>query len=58
MIWVDKKNYADPKAIPQIEFIGQLKNIDCINADGAESTFVLTLLEKLKETKKEFSIKS
>ena len=38
-----------------IEFVGLKKNSDHINADGAESTFVLTILEKSKETKIEFS---
>ena len=40
---------ADPKAIQQIEFVGQLKNIDGINADGAESMFILTILKKNKK---------
>ena len=31
---------ADPKAIQQIEFIGQLKNIDGINADRTQSMFI------------------
>ena len=45
---------ADPKAIEQIEFIGQLKNPD--NAIIAiESMFVLTILEKIKERKLKFS---
>ena len=39
---------ADPKAILQIEFIGQLKNEDGINADETQSMFVLTILEKIK----------
>ena len=46
---------ADPKAIPQTEFIGQLKNEDGINADGTESMFVLTILENIKEIKLKFS---
>ena len=45
----------DPKAIQQIEFVRQLKNINCINADGAESTFVLTISWKIKETSSKFS---
>ena len=32
-----KELNADRKAIQQIEFGGQLKNVDGINADGAES---------------------
>ena len=46
---------ADPKAIQQIEFVWQLKNKDDINADGAESVFILTILEKIKETRFQFS---
>ena len=37
---------ANPKEIQQIEYVGQLQNIACINADGAESMFILTILEK------------
>ena len=37
---------ADPKAIQQIEFIGQLKKL---NAD--ESMFILTILQKIKQTR-------
>ena len=36
---------ADPKAIQQIEFVGQLKNVDGINADGTQSMFFLTIFE-------------
>ena len=36
---------ADQKAIQQIEFVRQLKNVDGINASGAESMFILTILE-------------
>ena len=39
---------ADPKAIQQIE-LRQFKNVDDINPDGAESMFVLAILEKIKE---------
>ena len=35
---------TDPKAIHRIEFVGQLKNIDGVNADGAQSMFVLKML--------------
>ena len=41
---------ADLKATPQIEFVKLLKYVDSINADGAESVFNLTILEKFKET--------
>ena len=50
-----KESDVDPKAIQQIEFVRELKNIDDINADGAESTFVLTILEKIKERRLKFS---
>ena len=44
---------ADPKAIQQIEFVDQLNKL---NADSnAESMFVLTTLEKLKQTRLTFS---
>ena len=36
----------DPKAIQQIEFVGQLKNVDSVNADGAEFMSILTILER------------
>ena len=35
----------------QIEFVGNLKNLDGINADGAESMFILTIIEKKKKLK-------
>ena len=41
---------ADLKATPQTEFVKLLKYVDSINADGAESVFNLTILEKFKET--------
>ena len=51
MIIVDlsrqKELDANPKAIQQIEFVGQLKNVDGINADGTQSMLVLTILEKI-----------
>ena len=43
----------DPKAIKQMEFVGQLKNV--INADGTQNTFILTILEKIKEAILKFS---
>ena len=50
---------ADPKAIQQIEFVGQLKKIDkngnVKDAGDGKSTFVLTNLEKIKETRIKFS---
>ena len=47
MIWAEKKELdADHKTIQQIEFVEQLKNVNDINTDLAESMFVLTNLEK------------
>ena len=46
-----KKLDADPEAIQQIEFVIQLKNVDGMNANGAESVFFLLMLEKIKETR-------
>ena len=37
---------ADPKAIHQIEFFGQLKNLNennAVDTDGRQSMFVLTI---------------
>ena len=41
---------ADPKAIQQIELVGQLKNSDDTIVAN-ESMYVLTTLEKIKETR-------
>ena len=46
---------VDPKAIRIIEFIGQVKNTDGVNADGIQSMFVLTIFKKIKETRLKFS---
>ena len=46
---------ADPKAIQQIEFVGQLKNADGENPDGTKSMFDLMILEKIKEMGPKFS---
>ena len=50
---------ADPKAIQQIEFVVQLKKTSNGNAtdvkNNDESMFVLTVLEKIKETKLKLS---
>ena len=44
---------ADPKAIEQIELVGQLRNLD--NAIVAiESRFFWTIPEKIKETRLKF----
>ena len=45
---------VDPKAIKKIEFVGQVRNVDGINADGAQSMFALTIPEKNKETRLKF----
>ena len=42
------------KQFNKIEFVAQLKNVGGINADGVQSMFVLTLLEKIKETRLKF----
>ena len=49
---------ADPKAIQQIEYVGQLNNVNGVNANGAQSMFVLMIWEKIKETRVKFSQKS
>ena len=41
---------ADPKAIQKIEFVGQFKNVDGINADW----FILTILEKIRKKRLKF----
>ena len=45
---------TDPKVIQQIEFVEQLKKIEGVNADRTQSMFILTVLEKIKETKLKF----
>ena len=45
---------AGPKTIQQIELIGQSKNNDSKNAYDTQSMFVLTTLEKSKETRLTF----
>ena len=42
---------AVPKATQQTELVGQLKNEDSINVDETQSIFILTVLEKIKETR-------
>ena len=44
---------VDPKAIQQIELIGQLKKLDA--DDDVESMFILMFLEKIKEKRLKFS---
>ena len=45
---------SDPKAIQQIEFVGQLKKLNN-NNKNVESMFVLTILGKIKERRLKFS---
>ena len=49
-----KRIRSNPKAIQPIEFVGQLKNPDN-EIVANESMFVLTILEKIKETRLKFS---
>ena len=44
-----KVSDADPKAIHQIQYVGQWKTHNCINAVGRQSVFFLTILEKIKK---------
>ena len=39
----------------QIEFVGQLKNADVVNAGVTQSMFVLTDFKKIKEMRLKFS---
>ena len=47
------------KSIQQIEFIGQLQNLDAncnaTDAGNDQSMFVVTIVEKIKETRLKFS---
>ena len=43
---------SNPKAIQQTEFNGQLKKL---NKNNVESTFILTVLEKIKKARLTFS---
>ena len=48
--WSGQKELdASPKAIYEIEFVGQLKNTDGENVTGTKSTFILTIPERIKE---------
>ena len=49
-----KESDSDTKATQQVKFVGQLKNVDVVNADGIQSMFVLPILEKIKETRLKF----
>ena len=56
---LQKELYANPKSIQQIEFDGQLKELDnsvnSTDVDDEQSMFVVTILEKIKETRLKFS---
>ena len=45
---------ADSKAIQQIEFVRQLKNVAGVDANGPQSMSVLAILGKIKETRLKF----
>ena len=51
----EKRLDVDPKAIQQIEFVGQIKNIDGIKAGETQKKVILTILENSKETRLAFS---
>ena len=50
---------ANPKEIQQIKLVGQLKRIDsngnATDVGNDQSTFILTILVKIKETRLKFS---
>ena len=50
---------ADPKAIQQTEFVGQLKQLDAddhaVDIGNDQFMFVLTIFKKIKETRLKFS---
>ena len=53
-----KESDTDPKAIQQIQYVGQLKNLDdnnAVDAHGKQSMFVFMILEKIKEAQLKFS---
>ena len=59
-LWLYKNHYrfiavglSRQKAIKQIEFVGQLKNLG--DGDNAEPMFILIILEKIKDTRLKFS---
>ena len=51
----EKRLDVGPKAIQQIEFVGQIKNIDGIKAGETQKKVILTILENSKETRLTFS---
>ena len=50
-----QKELCNPKVIQEIEFVGQLKIKDGINAGGGESWFILKILVKIQKTRFKFS---
>ena len=46
---------SDRKAIQQIEFVGQSKIINDINADGTQNISILTISKKIKQERLKFS---
>ena len=50
-----RQKELDGKAIQQIECVRQLKNTDDKNASGTQAMSILTVLEKIKETRLRFS---
>ena len=51
----EKRLDVGPKVIQQIEFVGQIKNIDGIKAGETQKKVILTILENSKETRLTFS---
>ena len=56
---LQKELDGDPKAIQQIKFVGQLKKLgddgNVTDTGNDQSMFILTILEKIKETRSKFS---
>ena len=50
-----RQKELDGKAIQQIECVRQLKNTNDKNASGTQAMSILTVLEKIKETRLRFS---
>ena len=46
---------ANSKSIQQIEFFGQLENVNSVNADGAQSVLEKIILEQIKEKRLKLS---
>ena len=54
----EKELDGDPKAIQQIGFVGQLKNIDGINADGTQNQEVRVKLKNTELNKLKSAVKN